>query len=57
MGSIKIVIPSCREAEKLKGTFASSGALLWDIYLHTHHSLKMYLEILSILPAIQPCDC
>lgn len=57
MGSVKIVIPSCREAEKLKGTFASSGALLRDIYLHTHHSLKMYLEILSILPAIQPCDC
>lgn len=57
IGPAKIVIPSCRETDNLKGTFAPTGALLWDIYLHTHHSSKLYLKILSILPAIQPCDC
>lgn len=57
MGSVKIVVPSCRKPDNLKGTFAPTDALLWNIYLHIHHSSKMYLEILSILPAIQPCDC
>lgn len=57
MGSVKIIVPACREPDNLKGTFAPTDALLWNIYLHTHHSSKTYLEILSVLPAIQPCDC
>lgn len=56
--SADILIFSWRELDDIKGTFVHSYALLWDLVsAYTQCNSKIYLEILCILPAIQPCDC